>query len=786
MKNERSIPTAINSRNVFTLVLSLVRRLISLLPGAPRLPQFQRRPARINPATPFRFLLIPYLVFLNLQAQPAERIQSRPGSLIIELSLDSVRVGLQGEIISSPALSQAYFSDGPLPVYQECFLQLPQDTRIQVFPGTVRSFPLDSPVVTVREQGKGAELEEPPSTPSPGADQWYSLDASPSNLGTLIRLYPIHRIGDEIFWTPHLSLLFTWPADGSPPAQPLSETRFSDQSRSPGSRSDWSGPPVPDYQFSSDLARINVDHKGWYGITYVDLVDSNVAITDVDPRTFRLWDGDRECPLIVEGEADGDFSSGDRIIFRGEPAPPPEGVAYRSNFYTSSHTYWLTWGGNPGRRYIEESAYPEAPLDEVHHPDSFRDTLHLESNDYFARLGSRNLHDEWDRFDHFFMNPPIQGGTSVDFNLEVDYPTSSMEQRFSLIAEFQGITNNTHQLQVTLNHLLLGSADWTGQDQLLFETDPGQQLPNSSLSHGDNVLTCTLSGDDPTNRYDQVYLNWVELIYDREFRAADNRLAFRRNSVLPMINQFQISGFTTANIYLVKDDLTRLTDFLIVPSDEGYTAVFQDYTASDRPLYRIFTGDQIESVRSLHPEAALTPLLTTISSDYLILAPDSFRVILQPLADFHGAQIIDIDNVYREYSGGQMDPHAIKAFLKQVWSQGPAGLRYVLIAMQGKWFGWEGSGGARQVFIPTMKIQTYGFGAVASDTWYTLVSGDDFLPDFAIGRFPAQNRAELETMVAKTMNYLTRGDLSSDNRLLMIGGYEATFKSQSESLIDPI
>ncbi|NOZ74848.1 MAG: hypothetical protein GXO90_05645, partial [FCB group bacterium] len=282
-------------------------------------------------------------------------------------------------------------------------------------------------------------------------------------------------------------------------------------------------------------------------------------------------------------------------------------------------------------------------------------------------------------------------------------------------------------------------------------------------------------------------MNWVDLAYDREYRAVNNKLTFRRDSELSIMNQYQISGFTSSDITIVKADLTRLTDFLIIPSDDNYTVIFQDYTGSDRPKYRLFTGDQIENVQRIVPEEPLIPLLASISTDYLILAPDSFRTTLQPLADFHGARIIDIDDVYREYSGGQIDPRAIKTFLKDVWSRGVPGLRYVLIAtMQGKWFGWEGNNGAHQAFIPAMKIQTYGFGAVASDTWYTLVSGDDSFPDFAIGRFPARNREELAIMVTKTMQSLTRNDLAGDNRLLMIGGYETTFKDQSETLIDPI
>ncbi|NOZ74849.1 MAG: hypothetical protein GXO90_05650 [FCB group bacterium] len=379
---------------------------------------------------------------LDVQAKEAVRTQSQPGSLIIELSLDSVWVASDGQIRSSrssPSLPSAYFSTGlPLPVYREFFPNLPENPRVRVFHGRARSFSLKSSPTVVREQGKGAPLEGPQAPLPPRTSQLFSVDPSSVYPGSVVTLYPLHQVGNSVVvWMPHLSLVITWPPSPGPTIQPLSKTRVTALSKPVNNRSDFSGPPVPDYQYSSNLVRISVDHEGWYAITYADLIDNNVVISGIDPRTFRLWDRDRECSLIVPGESDGNFSPDDRIIFWGQPAPPPEGVTYRSNFYSQEHWYWLTWGSGAGQRYVEESSYPEAPLDEVYHPNSFTDTLHVESNDYFARLGSRDLHAEWDQFDHFFMDPPIQGGRSVDFNLKIDYPTPSTEKRFSLKAEFR-------------------------------------------------------------------------------------------------------------------------------------------------------------------------------------------------------------------------------------------------------------------------------------------------------------------------------------------------------------
>ena len=51
------------------------------------------------------------------------------------------------------------------------------------------------------------------------------------------------------------------------------------------------------------------------------------------------------------------------------------------------------------------------------------------------------------------------------------------------------------------------------------------------------------------------------------------------------------------------------------------------------------------------------------------------------------------------------------------------------------------------------QVPAYDFDTNPSDLPYVMQDGDDFLPDLLIGRFSAQSTEQLETIVAKTMNY---------------------------------
>ncbi|SVD46549.1 uncharacterized protein METZ01_LOCUS399403, partial [marine metagenome] len=89
-------------------------------------------------------------------------------------------------------------------------------------------------------------------------------------------------------------------------------------------------------------------------------------------------------------------------------------------------------------------------------------------------------------------------------------------------------------------------------------------------------------------------------------------------------------------------------------------------------------------------------------------------------------------------------------------------------------------------FIPSMKIQTVGWGASSSDFWYSCVDGDDLNPEFSIGRLPASDTEEMQIMVDKTISQHMQGDRFWHNNQLFIAGYETTFKEQSETLLGDV
>ncbi len=722
------------------------------------------------------YLLI--LCPLGLAAQ-VRMVASFSGTVILEFSLDTCWIDSTGLFHSDPTLPSD--SDGR-PYFTDILYGVPPEAEIGYYVlqekhGKVRSSRFQN-----QDRAKGSEIPVMVTAKASGSSpSFVALRPGPmirGNRSAHLTIYPALAADENVIIT-KATIQINWDAAPGPAPQLLSGTRFSRLVKNETKRF-RSGDRPPEYQFSPNLLEIRVDSLAWYHITYSELADSIADINAINPVTFQIWQGDREQPIYVRDNQDGSFDPGDEIIFRGRPPEPPPDTDYQANFYTGHNVYWLTWGGAPGKRYITESGYPGQPAELTYRPDYYRQTRHIERNDYFSRLGTMRQHEQWDRFDHFFMQPPIYAGNLKSFNFHLPSPVISETATAVIRLTLQGITSSTHAVKYLINDHLLGSGTWDNQASIVSEISFSQEY----LLAGDNTLTILNEEfPDGSNRHDMVLLNWIEVEYDRYYDADNSNISFSCNGIQNVTAQFELSGFSSPDILLFKENLSLIDDFLVVASDGSYTVIFQDNIGGSSPAYHALTRSDLLTVSSLRRKSSLRTFSEINPADYIIIAPDSFKTVLQPLTTAHSGTFVDIDWIYRTYSGGVLSPYAIRSFLQEAWRNWSSPVNYVLLAMQGKWMGWSGTPDSRENFIPAMRMQTVGFGAVSSDYWYSLVSGDDLIPEFAIGRFPVRNKMELTSMVSKTLSCLNRPPGDWSNQVLNIGGYESVFKDQSEQMI---
>ena len=569
----------------------------------------------------------------------------------------------------------------------------------------------------------------------------------------LLHINVIERIGNNWFWYKDTDVHLKWDNNSSA----MIANKYLDQNeQTPRQNILSTNLNTHEYMTSNNLIRIDIDSNGYFRIPFDSLFTLNPSLTDADINLIQLFhDG-------VEQRIDVDPNFG--IIFFGNEASPPAGVDYDKNFYTSTNHYWLTWGFQEGLRYGTENVYPMLDMSTVELPLSFVSNRKFELNEREIGLGGVNTNEQWDGFEHFFYHKTVVGGGNDDFNFQIFNPSESGS--YKLNVKLQGVVDGSRRVNLSLNERLLGSVEWSGNISQKFISN---DFPNTDLIDGLNNLY--ISVEDLDGGVDKVALDWIEIEYDHKYFVNENQLYFNKPGNYYTNAQFNIAGFSNPNIIIYKIGETRLTDFLVTESEDNFIAIFQDQIINESQDYFSSTIDEISYPSSLELVQPLDDI-NSEQSNYIIIAPDSFRQVLEPMLIHYDAVLKTPESIYRTYTNGVISPYAIKEFLKDAYLNWSVRPEYVLIAQDKR--------------IPAMSIQTVVYGSAFSDYWYALLFGDDYIPEVSIGRFPAENKIELGVMVNKNMHIINSENQISENTILMIAGYENEFRIQTEELIPDI
>jgi hypothetical protein len=149
---------------------------------------------------------------------------------------------------------------------------------------------------------------------------------------------------------------------------------------------------------------------------------------------------------------------------------------------------------------------------------------------------------------------------------------------------------------------------------------------------------------------------------------------------------------------------------------------------------------------------------TTNQADYVLITPREFMDAAAPLLDQRRSQGLTvmgvaIEDVYAEFGFGEASPQAVKDFLSYAYHQWKAPApRYVLLLGDATYDPKDYLNTGYVDRIPALMFKS-SFLWTVSDPTYAAVNGDDVLPDFALGRLPAESVAEAQSLVAKVLAY---------------------------------
>jgi hypothetical protein len=497
--------------------------------------------------------------------------------------------------------------------------------------------------------------------------------------------------------------------------------------------------------------KVLVDEDGIYRLTYTALVGAGMDLEGVDPDDLELYNRDLEVAIrVVDEDDDGEIEEEDYILFYGEQM---------TTTYTYTNVYWLGTGTGDGLRMPEK----DGTLGASTVPTYFNTTTHWEQDVYYsswmpepAVVPSEEEEDRW------FADVVVDPGTSIkDFLVPVENlavsPPYSATLRGNLNGEDWEDVEYDHHAKVYLNNQLVYDGLWSGQGKREFET-----AISDTLLQGNNTARLQCFNTVPgLVDYDKVHMNWIEIDYRRSYTAENDLLFFDGDDEGTW--QYEVPEFTTSTVQVFDiTDPFSVTQFVSTTVEEpgSYTLRFQDSISGEHHYLALAPSQYSTPVVVEDDPSNLKS--TSNGADYIIITHPDFEDAVLPLADHRAGQglrveVVDVQDVYDEFSYGVFNPRAIRDFLKYAYEnwEVPAP-SYVLLVGDGNrdFKNHEGKGEPNYI-PPYLMYADPWLGETAADNRFVCVSGDDELPDMHIGRLPAQTSTQVTTMVSKTVDYET-------------------------------
>jgi hypothetical protein len=513
--------------------------------------------------------------------------------------------------------------------------------------------------------------------------------------------------------------------------------------------------------------KLMVEETGIYEVTQQELQALGADFTNVDAHTIKLYMEGNEVRIYVHGEEDGRFDDTDYILFYGK--------GIENDKFTTTNVYRLSWGGDAGLRILTRDGMPQNT--EASIPTVFKTREHFELD----RIHDELVNVKSELVDHYFWTgftgqDPNKSQKHLQFRLPKLVKGVPKKPLFRI--RFQGISyrrNELHKASVILNSGLILTAQWNGQGAPVVE----ENFHPVYLGF-DNLLTinCEDNNSTPSTESDFM-LDWYEVEYWRSFEAEQGVLEFSSDTEPPVSGnvRYYVKEFTNSDVdvYQITDTeiVARIINTGIRKEDSKYTLVFEDNITQPTRYYAAQSTSymRVPKIAKDNPSNLRNP---ANKADYIIISHKDFLKEIEPLAEHRREEglevlIVDVEDVYDEFSYCLFDPRAIQSFLRYAyhnWDKKPTYVLLVgdahydyknsIVKMYMENYGMKYD--LYPIFVPTYHSWSPEGGETAMDHKFVAVSGDDTLPDMAIGRLAVQTPSELRGMVKKIIAYDQGGE----------------------------
>lgn len=459
--------------------------------------------------------------------------------------------------------------------------------------------------------------------------------------------------------------------------------------------------------------RVIVNQAGMQQLTGASLEQAGINLTTLERYSLQLWYKHQQLAIEEQGTLDGSFDRNDAIWFY-QPS-----VGDRWN---ATSSVWITIGAAHSSPKIQQSTIDPTGL-----PTS---TQAYQTSTWYAPKIYDSLQAGSDG-DHWF---------SADLKAGPDL--NPINQQIWLTSTLPLATGPS---TVTLNGIVYTSAATsvaiTSSQRINLNLNSGVFSKSAQLVPSQNLQLAIAN----TQQISGISLD---------------RLVWQRPVLLNANYQsFQWQSLRKAN-YQISNQPNQAVSYDVSNPWQPQRMQFQNNTLAANPGDYLLVNPANLPQPSIQASATVnwaTPAKT------IYLAPKQWHSLIQPLINRRQQQgwqplLVDVQAIYDRWSSGNVDPLAIRNFMRYLantWPQAPESL---ILVGDGTIDPLNYLGRNNPNIIPPLPADSDPWlGEVACDTCFVQLDGanplDDPMPDLQIGRLPAKTSTEVSNLINKINAY---------------------------------
>jgi hypothetical protein len=488
------------------------------------------------------------------------------------------------------------------------------------------------------------------------------------------------------------------------------------------------------------------------------------------PRTDDL----AENAIFIQGESDGVFNDNDYVLFhawgphRWSSSETVFPYLQIRNIYSDISTYFINVNANAAPLRIQEFPQNDIPADTTVSSYDFRECY---ENDLVNLVeGGQRWYGEL--FDvelerTFNFSIPNIDSEKLDFKLDIaaNCPNNNLLNTMKASVNGQDLFTNI---------LPINSMDYSRGEYKFSMNNPPTSIP----------LKLTVSRQSPTTL---AYLDRIVLSTKRKLIFYGTQFGFRVKNLDPtQLISYEVTGLPSGGF--VWDITDKHAPKKMFVSSNGNIKSFKsegglkEFVASNGSSF--FTPDRVGAVnnQNLH---GLT------QADYLIVSHPDFLSQAERLADLHreeglSVHVVNVQQVYNEFSSGMQDATAIRMFAKMFYDRAlqtdpTTKPKYLLLFGDGT-YDPKNRLANNNNFIPTYQavISEDHINALVSDDYFGILGDNEGflstdLMDIGVGRFIVSDNLQAKQQVDKVEHYLKNGsELFPNNASCCLGSTDLT------------